>query len=202
MKTRPISTDLPGRKADLTRAVAAGRSAVGGAPPTLPLTRPTGAIDATAVAFSVFAKLLASDGIRAALYSLLRRTGYRYISIFRFQQGSATAVVHVDRDDLNAVAPGEAPIAATYCCYVRDSNGAFATVDALLDARTEGHVKQVALRAYCGIPILDPEGGLIGTLCHYDPLPRDAEQLDLELLLQAASAIEQSGLVPPYPAPD
>ena len=58
--------------------------------------------------------------------------------------------------------------------------------------------RQVA-RSYCGIPILDPEGGLVGTLCHYDLAPRDPGQLDLELLLQAASAIERSGRVPPYP---
>lgn len=47
---------------------------------------------------------------------------------------------------------------------------------------------------------MDPDGDLIGTLCHYDLLPRDPEQLDLELLLQAASALSAPGVVPPYPS--
>ena len=53
--------------------------------------------------------------------------------------------------------------------------------------------------SYCGIPIVDPEGELIGTLCHYDLVPRDPESLDLELLLQVSSALARSGLIPPYP---
>ena len=56
-----------------------------------------------------------------------------------------------------------------------------------------------AVPAYCGVPILTPEGELIGTLCHYDLVPRDPQQLDLELLLQVAVALSKPGLVPPYP---
>ncbi len=164
------------------------------------LTRPTGRIDQTAVAFSVFSKLLAAEGVRAALYSLLRRTDYRYISIFRFKDGMATSAVHVDREDLSVQQAAEVADTATYCCYVRDSHGAFVTADALVDARTSLHVAREAIRAYCGIPIMDPEGTLIGTLCHYDVVPRDPEQLDLELLLQASSALAAPGVVPPYPA--
>ena len=192
----PSADEPSARIADLRRAVGAGRSAAG----HRALTQPSGAIDATAVAFSVFSKLLESDGIRAAMYSLLRRTDYRFISIFRFQGGMATSAVHVDREDLTATQAGEVPETATYCCYVRDGHGAFVTADALMDPRTVNHAAREAVRAYCGIPIIDPEGGLIGTLCHYDFAPRDPGQLDLELLLQAASAIERSGLVPPYPA--
>jgi len=169
------------------------------AAPASTLTRASGAIDKTAVAFSVFSRLLETDGLRAAMYSLLRLTDHRFISIFRFQDGMATSAVHVDREDLTDTQAGDVPDTATYCCYVRDSQGAFATADAMLDPRTVNHAAREAVRSYCGIPILDPAGGLIGTLCHYDFAPRDAGQLDLELMLQAASAIERSGLVPPYP---
>ena len=57
-------------------------------------------VDETEVAFKIFTNLLASDGVRAALYSLLRRTDYRFIAIFRFQNGKATSVVYVDRESL------------------------------------------------------------------------------------------------------
>ena len=153
----------------------------------------------TAVAFRAFKRLLDGEGIRPALYSLLRLTDYRFISIFRFSEGMATSVVHVDRDDLSSLQAAEVPDTATYCCYVRDGNGAFVTADALSDPRTANHAAREAVRAYCGVPIMDPEGGLIGTLCHYDFMPRDPEQLDVELLLQAASALAQSGRVPAYP---
>lgn len=169
------------------------------APPRQPVTRASGVINPTGVAFNVFAHLLATDGVRAALYSLLRLTDYRFISIFRFEDGKATSAVHVDREDLSATQSAEVPDTATYCCYVRDSSGAFVTADALTDSRTRDHVAREVVRAYCGVPIMDPEGVLIGTLCHYDLEPRDPEQLDLELLLQAASALSAPGVVPPYP---
>lgn len=171
-------------------------------PPRRPLTYASGQVDRTAVAFNVFARLLATDGVRAALYSLLRLTDYRFISIFRFQAGKATSAVHVDRTDLTLQQAAEVDETSTYCCYVRDSSGAFVTADALHDARTATHSARQAIRSYCGIPILEPEGGLVGTLCHYDVEPRDPEQLDLELLLQAASALAAPGVVPPYPSGD
>ena len=156
-------------------------------------------IDQTVVAYNVFAKLLVSDGIRAALYSVLRKTDYRFISIFRFKNGRATSAVHVDRTNLNELQAPEVDDTATYCCYVRDAQGAFVTADALNDARTQSHAAREAVRAYCGIPIMNPEGELIGTLCHYDLEPRSPETLDLELLLQVASKLSEPGLVPAYP---
>lgn len=165
-------------------------------------SRPVGSVDQTAVAFRVFQRLLDAGDIREALYSLLRLTDYRFIAIFRFQDGRATSVVYVDREDLLATQADEVPDTATYCCYVRNGNKAFVTADALLDPRTATHVARDVVRSYCGIPIMEPEGALIGTLCHYDLVPRDPNQLDLDLLLQAASAIEQSGKVPPYPELD
>lgn len=188
-------------RADLRAAIGVARQESGTRAPAAPgsLLTASGAVDETAVALSVFDRLLASDGPRAALYSLLRRTDYRFISIFRFRDGKATSVVHVDREKLAVVQAGEVPDTATYCCYVRDRNGAFVTADAMRDRRTQAHVAREAVRSYCGIPILTPEGELLGTLCHYDFEPRDPAQIDLELLLQAASLLARSDLIPPYP---
>ena len=49
------------------------------------------------------------------------------------------------------------------------------------------------------VQVFDPEGQLLGTLCHYDVVPRDASQLDLELLVQVAATLQQGDHVPPYP---
>ena len=199
----PMSEELSEsdpRYDDLAAAVAVARVRAG-LPEAASRTLPdkTGQIDTTVVAFNVFANLMATSGLRDALYSLLRLTDYRFISIFRFRDGLATSAVHVDRENLTLTQADEVPDTATYCCYVRDGNGAFTTADALIDARTAAHPARAVVRAYCGIPVLDVEGELIGTLCHYDLVPRDPAQLDLELLLQAASLIAQSGQVPSYP---
>jgi len=166
------------------------------------LTRPSGEVDQTAVAYNVFANLLKTDGVRSALYSLLRLTDYRFISIFRFKDGKATSALHVDREDLNLDQAAEVDDTATYCCYVRDSGGAFVTADALSDPRTRTHVAREVVRSYCGVPVMTPEGDLVGTLCHYDLVPRDPRQLNLELLLQVASSLSAPGVVPPYPGVD
>jgi hypothetical protein len=48
---------------------------------------------------------------------------------------------------------------------------------------------------------MDSEGTLLGTLCHYDLVPRDPSTIDLELMLQVASTLARRDLVPPYPSP-
>ena len=152
-------------------------------------------------AFDAFARTLETDGIRAALVYLRGLTDYRYLSIYRSRGDLARAAVHVDRDDPGATDTAEVAETATYCTFVRTSGGPFATADAPRDARLDGHPKQHALASYCGVPILTPEGELLGTLCHYDVVARDPGQLDLELLLQVASRLVQSGAIPPYPEP-
>lgn len=177
---------------------ASGRGAAADASPRR--THASGAIDRSAVAYRVFSKLLATEGLRAALYSLLRLTDYRFISIFRFRDGRATSVVHVDRENLTLQQADEVQDTATYCCHVRDANGPFVTADAVVDPRTQDHPARDAVRAYCGMPIVDAAGELIGTLCHYDLVPRDPEQLEVDLLVRVAGALSAPGLVPPYPA--
>ena len=155
---------------------------------------------ATEDAFQSFKQRLRAEGLRPALAGLLARTDYRFIAIFRFKDGRATAAAFFDREQPDQLTTDEVPDTATYCCYVRDSRGVFTTVDALVDARLADHVARDVVRSYCGVPLLDAEGELLGTLCHYDLVPRDSAQIDIELMLQVASTLVQGGHVPPYPA--
>lgn len=193
LKVEDFERSLDGLK----KAVVAARSHSSAMP--VALVTDKGHVDETAVAFNVFAKLLASDGIRSALYSVLRRSNYRYLSIFRFKDGKATSCVHVDREDLTATQAAEVPETATYCSYARAAKTPFVTANASEDTRTIGHVAREVVLAYCGIPVLESDGTFIGTLCHYDLVPRNPEELDLELLLQVSSALATSGSIPPYP---
>lgn len=193
------TNDTTLKLSNLTAAVQAstrpGTAPVGRRPAVLK----TGEIDQTAAAFNVFASLLETDGIRTALYSVLRRSDYRFIGIFRFKDGKATSAVHVDRENLGTTQAGEVDDTATYCSFARATGKPFVTADASSDDRTAGHVARDVIRSYCGIPIYQADGEFIGTLCHYDVVPRDPEDLDLELLAQVSSALERCGLIPAYP---
>ena len=156
-------------------------------------------VRSTDTEFARFTQTLHNAGLRAALGYLLSLTDYRFIGIFRFENGMVNAAVHVDRDNPQVLTIEAIPELASYCCFVRDSGGVFTTAAALADARLEGHPKRATVQAYCGVPVMDPEGGLIGTLCHYDRVPRDPQQIDLMLQLQVASALAYGGHVPPYP---
>ena len=153
----------------------------------------------TELAFAIFLQTLKSSGPRAALAYLLKLTDYRFIAIFRFQDGMATAALFYDRENPEIQRTDEVPATATYCCYARDARGVFTTANALLDPRLTTHVAREAVQTYCGIPVMTAEGDILGTLCHYDTVPRDPDQIDLSLMLQVASALEQSHLIPEYP---
>jgi GAF domain-containing protein len=154
----------------------------------------------TATAFHAFQAVLGVVGARESLAFLLKLTDYRFIGLWRFQNGRANAAIHYDRENPLQMHAQEVADTATYCCYVRDGKGVFMTAHAMLDLRTEGHPAREAVAAYCGVPVMDSEGNILATLCHYDVVPRDPGQVDLELMLQVASALAQGGHVPPYPA--
>ncbi len=151
------------------------------------------------IAFAEFESTLERAGVRESLAQLLKATDYRFIGILRFEGGKANAAVHYDRENLAQLSVQEVPDTAPYCCYVRDSGGAFMTANAMLDPRLTAHPAREAVPAYCGVPVMDDAGTLFGTLCHYDLVPRDPAQVDLELMLQVASALAQRNAVPAYP---
>ena len=143
----------------------------------------------TAEAFSVFEATQKTAGIRPALAYLAARSDYRFVGIYRFDAEKLVSVAHHDKLHPDVERVATVPVNASYCCFVRDSKGSFAVNDSLADAALAGHPKRAVSRAYCGVPILDPEGQLLGALCHYDAVPRDAGRLDLDLLRQVASAL-------------
>jgi GAF domain-containing protein len=149
-----------------------------------------------------FSSILDAQGAREALAFLVGRSSYRFIAVFRFQDGRSTAALFVDRDNPDVRSTAEVPETATYCCHVRDGKAVFYTADAMADPRLTTHVAREAIRAYYGIPILTPEGEMVGTLCHYDVEPRDPAHLSIELLLQVANLLQRGAHIPPYPTLD
>lgn len=56
-----------------------------------------------------------------------------------------------------------------------------------------------AVPSYSGVPVLDNAGKVVGTLRHYDLVPRDTRQVDIPLMLSVASCLTLGGHVPPCP---
>ena len=155
----------------------------------------------TEAAFRKFSDMVGEEGLRPALAYLLGLTDFRYIAIFRRQGDKTTAAAYFDREQPQVVAIDEVPATATFCHLVTESRASFATADSLQDPRLASHPARQQVQAYSGVPVMTPEGDILGTLCHYDEVPRDPSQIDLELMVAVASAIEQRGLVPPCPRP-
>ncbi len=149
-------------------------------------------------AFADFAVKHRSEGLRPALAQLLKMTDYRFIGIWRFEDGKANAVVHYDRENPEVTTSSEVPETATYCCYVRETGQPFKTPNALVDERLAEHPAREAVATYCGVPVMDSFGNILGTLCHYDVVPRDPEQISIPLMLNVASYLALGGHVPPY----
>ncbi|MCZ2495232.1 GAF domain-containing protein [Xylophilus sp. Kf1] len=167
-------------------------------PPTPTPPMPTTAAT-TADSFQAFRSAFDTQGLRSALATLLRLTDYRFIGIWRFDQGRAAAAAHFDREMPDRQQAAEVPESATYCTIVRDSGEPFATADAMADRRLDRHPAREEVRTYCGIPLMGSDGAVMGTLCHYDLVPRDPEQINVELMLMVGSFLALNGHVPPYP---
>ena len=70
----------------------------------------------TTTSFSTFLEKLETDGVRDGLAFLLGLTNYRFIGIWRFNDGHANAAVHFDRENPSVMHAQVVPDSATYCC--------------------------------------------------------------------------------------
>lgn len=153
----------------------------------------------SAPGFATFERTLASQGLRAALATLIEHTPFRYVGIWRFEGDESAAAAHVDREHPDELRAGPVPSTATYCSNVRAAREPFVLADSADDARVAAHPAREAVRAYVGVPLVTPEGEILGTLCCYDAVPRATAQIDLALMAEVSSHLVYRGLVPPYP---
>jgi len=132
-------------------------------------------IISTKAAFAQFSETLQAQGIREALAYLLSLTEYRFIGVFGFGSGMTYAIAHYDRENPDALDGDSAPDVSGYGDYVRDCKRSFVTADATMDERLRKHPARNSVPAYCGVPVMDPDGAVLGSLCHYDIVPREKQ---------------------------
>lgn len=115
-----------------------------------------------------FRATVAADGLWAAMRSLNAASPYRFTAIFAFDGELLRNVCLVDKEDVTVRNCGDQPITESYCIYVQRAAERFSVEYALRDERVDGHPKQRSYQCYYGIPLVDRNGKLLGTVCHFD----------------------------------
>lgn len=130
--------------------------------------------------------MLAAQGLEAGLRLLNDPVAHRYTGLFRLDQTVFRNLSLYDKQ--GQVRPeflAEVPFEHSFCQFVlRD--GSFCTEHSGADGRLQGHKYQGALLSYHGVPVLDRQGELYGTLCHFDADQRSLPDDEFDFMQQAA----------------
>ena len=126
--------------------------------------------------------ILDSKGIRSALIYLNGLTDHRFTSLYRFNSEMLDNLYFFDRENPEQEKTENIPILASYCVFVRQTHNTFVTEDSLTDERVRGHPKHHEVQSYCGVPLLDEDGKMFGTNCHFDVLPVEISKDNVKLL--------------------
>lgn len=138
---------------------------------------------------AVLAALGAAD-LQRALEILNAGVPYRFTGVYRLEDGFLIARAMVDKRG-EPLPPSLAvvPLADSFCRFVV-SDGFFQTVDSAHDNRLDGSPYQGVLQSYAAAPITDSTGNfVIGSLCHFDTVPRQLGPVDFDLLKRAGRMI-------------
>jgi hypothetical protein len=97
---------------------------------------------------------------------------------------------------------GNHPRATSYCNITIQQPGPTLIADARIDPRVRDNLIQRAsgpIAFYAAYPIESIDGYRIGTLCVYDPRPRDVHEIDVSLLRDLALLAEAEIIAPTHP---
>jgi hypothetical protein len=124
---------------------------------------------------------------------------HELLELARMVFGTASAEINVldhDRQWKVAVAggdPGPTPRLVSFCNRTIQGEGPLVVADAAHDPAFAGNPlvnAAVPIRFYAGHPLESVDGYRIGTLCVYDPAPRDPGSVNLELLRDLALLVQ------------
>lgn len=136
-----------------------------------------------------FLDVIASKGVDAALEVLNLGIEHRYTAIFRLD-GLILTNVHLF-DKMHEARPEifeSVPLADSFCQLVL-RNGTLSASDSSKDSRLDGSPYQGLVVAYHGVAIKSRDGGLWGTLCHFDMKDLGLADADFSDLQQAARVL-------------
>lgn len=133
--------------------------------------------------------ILRAEGVDAALAFLNRRVEHRCTAIYRLEAMTVRNLYIYDRrGELLPEALGVVPLQDSFCQHVL-REGHFNTSNSETDSRLDGSPFQGVVMAYHGVPLLNSEGRLFGSLCHFDYESRPLSDEEFAFLQQAAGAL-------------
>ena len=142
-------------------------------------------------ALSELNSVFSAKGTRGAIAYLNSLTDHRFTSLYRFDADMLRSVIFYDREHPDMLTCEDISVLASYCVFVRDSGAMFTTHEARCDTRLTNHPKQHTVQAYCGVPLLNQNGKMFGTICHFDFQPRHTADADVELLEYMAHLLQK-----------
>lgn len=132
-------------------------------------------------------RALERAGLHGAVHELNQTVPHRYTGIFVTQGASILNVALADKlvDQPQLWPPF--PLGDSFCSLIVQSGTALIVHEAGTDAREEVRTLPAGklYQAYCGVPLIDTEGRVLGSLCHFDELPISLN-VDLALMLQVS----------------
>lgn len=137
-------------------------------------------------------RIVQDQGIRAGLIYLNRLTTHRFSALYRFDGNMLKNLFFHDKENPAQESAPEIPVLASYCVFVRDSGRQFSVENSIIDERVADHPKKLEIKSYCGVPLLDRFGRMLGTMCHFDVEPnRATSPEDIELMEEMANLVEE-----------
>lgn len=134
--------------------------------------------------------VLEVDGVAAAVQMANAATAHRYTGVYRFDDQWLTNLYICDGLNGSVTVSPAMPLHETYCVHILQSGQAFTVMDAQVDPRLAGHPRREEVRSYCGAPLLDQNGEVAGTVCHFDPEPGKLQACDFEQVHIAAALLQ------------
>lgn len=128
---------------------------------------------------------LERDGLRGAVRELNRNVPHRYTGIFLKEGPMLRNVALFDKKTPDPQLWPPFPLGDSFCSIIIDTGAPLQVNEARTDFRDDvkKHPAGYIVQAYCGVPLIDPEGRVLGSLCHFDEQPI-AANLDLVDMLQ------------------
>lgn len=125
----------------------------------------------------------------AGLAFLNARVPHRFTGVFRLQQGALHSLFLHDK--LGEVVPEflqVVPLVDSFC-HLTIRDGVFRTQNSAQERSLDGHKYQDVVRSYIGLPLLDSEGHLYGTICHFDEQALALADDEFEIFSKAAKLL-------------
>ena len=147
--------------------------------------------DSTREARAQLEAVYASDGVRGAIVFLNSLTCHRFTSLYRFDGATLRNITFFDRENPDATSCEDIPVEASYCVFIRDSGAKFLVPDASRDERVREHPKRETVLRYCGVPLLDADRKMFGSICRFDFNPGIIAEQDVQMLEHVSRLLQR-----------